>query len=72
MITPEEIKASRLFLKSKEMLDIFNAKLFAKSAKELALSLPETLRYLARLKQGGQGLGPSPATEDVLRAKAGK
>jgi hypothetical protein len=39
-----------------------NGRLVAGAAKELGADVRKTLRLLAVLKMGGQGLGPSPET----------
>lgn len=69
-VTAGDVRDARKFLKKKKMLDIIPPRLFAASAKETGQGLDETLRYLARLQMGGQGLGPVPVTEDVVRAGA--
>lgn len=69
-VTAEETRQAREFLRSKRMLDIIPPRLLAASAKETGQSLAETLRFLARLQMGGQGLGPAPIAEELARLGA--
>lgn len=70
-VSPLEARAAKTFLKSKKVDGVIAPKPFAAAAKELGnnidtAGLMETLRYIARLQMGGQGLGPFPQTEDFM------
>lgn len=65
--TPDDIKKARTFLKARKLLDVFSPRMFATAQKEISAGLDDTLRYLANLQSGGQGLGPFPDTAEALR-----
>lgn len=64
------IDAAREALKTRGLVGkVSTARLMA-AARELNLSLDETLKYLSELLSGGQGQGPFPETVDALEAGA--
>ena len=68
--TPKEIRQARAFLHERGIrpADI-RARDFAAAAAELGKSFIETLRLIATLFAGGQGMGPAPIASQIAEGE---
>ena len=64
------LDAARDILKSRGLIGSVTPSQLLASAREMQLGLSETLDYLAKLLDGGQGEGPFPETVEALKAGA--
>ena len=72
-VTNKEVRQARAWLSNKGMTLVgkpitstdIPPRLFAETAKRTGKSFDDLLRFLARAKMGGQGLGQSPIADEV-------
>lgn len=63
---PVNIRKARAFLQKRNVpSQVISPRRFAMTAEELGKTFGETLKLLAQLMMGGQGLGPAPIAQKI-------
>ena len=65
-VAPVDIRKARAFLRKRNIPSrVISPRRFAMTAAELSKTFSETLKLLAQLMMGGQGLGPAPIAQKI-------